>query len=232
MNMKMKRFEPIYSEYYNLLQELMKISYVKKRINDLPFIAKDSIQSGYLDYLEKENKAIRKHIVTSPHNFEFLLMLQKHSNSVLFSVDIIKPEFNKIVKECETYLAKDSFGFDGTKFWLNKIAGKDLVIDFNPKKGETTDTLCLMKALVDYIKNVGELTSGWLNVIVPTEEIKNYIRLNYPKKDVGEHWITSTRNNLLQKMTTIDKKIIIFKLYDRQKNGYPFSIKLPLESAS
>jgi len=56
----MKRYEPIYRECYDLLQELNKISFAKQRPNYLPLNPKDSIQSDYLDYLEKESKAIKK----------------------------------------------------------------------------------------------------------------------------------------------------------------------------
>jgi hypothetical protein len=108
--------------------------------------------------------------------------------------------------------------------------GKDLVIDFNPKEGETTNSFCLMKALVEYIKEVGELNNGWLSVIVPPEEIKKYMSLNYPKINIGVDWLKNSKGNLLKKLTTIDKKLIIIKDYDNQRKGYPFSIKLPLES--
>lgn len=128
---------------------------------------------------------------------------------------------------------KDLFGFEGTKFWLKRIAAENLVISFHPKKGGTTDPLCLLHAFIDYIKKYGKYNNGMISAIVPRSDTVDYLKSNYPNiaPPVWEDWIKSTKHNLLQKMTDEDKKFIIIEDYD-EKTGYPISIKLPLNNPS
>lgn len=140
--------------------------------------------------------------------------------------------------EVSTYLKhfikidhKDFFGFEGTKFWLKRIAAQNLVISFHPKKGGTTDPLCLLHAFIDYINKYGKYNNGMISAIVPRPDTVDYIKANYPNiaPPVWEDWIKSTKHNLLQKMTDEDKKFIIIEDHDGKK-GYPISIKLPFNS--
>lgn len=241
MNMKMKRYEPIYREFYDLLQELMKIAHGYGRLTDIPFRPRDKVQRNYLEDLQREKKAVKYKIVTEPHNFDFLEIKAENPQATLYSVDILQPNFDKLLKECEEFFGsnttssidiKDQFGFEGKKFWLKRVAGQNLTINFIPTKGETTDPFCLMQAFVDYARNNGELKNDYLTVIVPIPEIVNYLTENYPnlKPSDWKTWIRFTRNNLLQKMGEGDKKLIVIKNFDKQAGGYPFSIKIPMKT--
>jgi len=241
MNMKMKRFEPIYREFYDLLQELMKIGHGYGRLADIPFRPRDKVQRKYLEDLQIEKKAVKYKIVAEPHNFDFLELKAENPHAILYSVDILQPNFDKLLKECEEFFGsntlspidiKDQFGFEGKKFWLKRAAGQNLTINFTPKNGETTYPFCLMQALVDYVRSHGQVKSGYLTVVVPIQEIIDFLSKNYPnvKPYDWRQWIRYTRNNLLQKMTDDDKKLIIIKNFDKQDGGYPFSIKIPLST--
>lgn len=242
MNMKMKRYEPIYREFYDLLHELMKVAHGYGRLTDIPFKPRDKVQRKYLEDLQIEKKAIKYNIVTEPHSFDFLEIKAENPHATLYSVDILQPNFDKLLEECEAFFGSDTissidikeqFGFEGKKFWLRRIAGQNLTINFTPKKSETTAPFCLMQALVDYIRSHGQVKDGYLISVVPIQEIINYVNRNYPKlrSDDFRKWVKYTRNNLLQKLTEEDKKFIIIKNFDRQENGYPFSLKVPLSTS-
>jgi hypothetical protein len=125
---------------------------------------------------------------------------------------------------------QDWFGFEEKTFWLRKGAGQNFTINFNPKKGETTNPFFLMQALVVYIRGHGQVNNSYLTTIVPIQEIRNYLSKNYPHlkpSDWGK-WIRFTRNNLNQKIN--DGGLVIIKNFDKQEQGYPFLIKIPLST--
>lgn len=234
----MKRYEPIYREFYDLLQELLKTAHAYKRLTDIPFRKpKDRIKSKHFDELQGQKRAIKYKVVTEPNKFDFLELHVENPHATLYSVDILQPNFDNLLKECEEFFGsnsssidiKEQFGFEGKKFWLKRVGGQNLTINFSPKNGETTDPFCLMQALVDYIRSHGQVKNDYLTTVVPIQEIINYLNKNFSnlKSDDFRKWIRYTRNNLLQKMTEDDKKLVIIKNFDRQENGYPFSIKIP-----
>lgn len=239
--MKIKRFEPIYREFYDLLRDIMRSAHAYGRLTDIPFIPRDSIQKKYIDKLQEENKAIKYQ--TEFSKLDFIELKARNPHATIYSIDILQPNFDNLLAECEEFFGsqndavstlaiKDLFGFEGKKFWLKRIAGENLTISFTPKSGETTDPFCLMQALVHYIKSYGNVKDGYLTTIVPVQEITDYIKKNYKNINTNDWstWIKYTKNNLLKKMTDEDKKLITIKNFDKQDGGYPFSIKLPLST--
>lgn len=237
--MKMKRFEPIYKEFYDLLQELIRVAHAYKRTTDIPFIPANKIQKKYLEELQNEKKAVTCHIVTKPHNFDFIELKVAHPHATIYSVDFVQPTFDKLLEECEEFFKTgdgnvqdigETFGFEGTKFWLKRAAGVKISINFHPTRSGTTFPLALMQAFTDFARNHGIVDSGWLTTVVPASEIIEHVQTNHPEikpVDWGT-WMKYTKNNLLKKMNKEDKKLIAIKDFDKRDGGYPFAIKLPL----
>lgn len=123
---------------------------------------------------------------------------------------------------------KDQFGFNDSTFFLKRVASSDLSIFFNPQKnGEPSDTFCLMRALIEYLKTHGQLNKNILSVLVPREQLVKYIQKTFPEKEISPNWIKTTKSNLAKKIQEIDKENEFVEISNFQKNGYLIKLTLP-----
>lgn len=121
------------------------------------------------------------------------------------------------------------FRFDDYTFILKRIDKGEAVINFYPKKGEKTDTYCLMRALVNYLKANGKLNGNKCETVVPTTDIYGYVTQNYPSVNLtnSSRWMSSTKSNLKRKIPLEYENLIVIGDYSHSQKGYPFTLIVP-----
>lgn len=186
--------------------------------------------------MEQQNKSwenIKKQMNTCFGLFDSINRKFEANNIVVLPNKKLWAEVKNYLKQAIKIDYNEFFGFEGTKFWLKRVAAENLVISFHPKKQGITDPLCLLYAFVDCLKKHGSYNTGRLSAVLSRSDAVAYIKANFPniRPSVWEDWIKTTKHNLLQKMTDEDKKFITIDDYD-ERAGYPISITLPFSNPS
>ena len=120
------------------------------------------------------------------------------------------------------------FSFEDMTFKLKTIENNIAAISYQPKKGDTTDPYCLMKALVEYIKVHGQRDGNFVRVDVPKSYIVDYISKHFTVDINREKWLGSTKNNLKNKIPMAYRELIEIGDFNKKTNTYHFSLKLPI----
>jgi hypothetical protein len=123
---------------------------------------------------------------------------------------------------------RSHFDFLDARFILKLLGGFSATIDFHPKKGESTGPQLFMEALVAYLKLHGRREGGRLKATVPRIYIRRHVQTRDKKLAAGDRWLSSTRSNLLKKIPRDYKELIQLAEYDKELQGYPFSLPLPI----
>lgn len=110
----MKEFESIYKQYNDILQKLLKTVGAYDRITNLPFIPADILEQKYLRKIEKDHKAILINTINIPNNFDLLVLKAENPNSIIYSIDILLPQFKLLLEESNLYLL-DNVNFGKSK---------------------------------------------------------------------------------------------------------------------
>ncbi|OIO12841.1 hypothetical protein COV53_03185 [Candidatus Gottesmanbacteria bacterium CG11_big_fil_rev_8_21_14_0_20_37_11] len=237
----MKIDKIVYQAYWDILQKIVKADHFKGKTYPLFFECKNAEESEILLNLQDDKKVIKIQRITAEPNFDNLLK-GKCKYPEIFIIKLVSPKFNEFIKTCSNILEnnedlqqkepediKRMFGFEGTKFWLNRKGTKDLVINFHPKRNGTTATLRLMQTYHYYLINRGKRDDLWLKTGISLKDISDYLKDNYPEMNINNwnDWVRNTKHNLLEKMTEVDRKFVIIDYYDKKEKVYPVSIKLP-----
>lgn len=157
-----------------------------------------------------------------------------YENILSFSDDVTlnKGKFDYLYKTLEKKQAvgrlEKSFWFDELTFNLRRVDGSSAVINFYPRKGETTDPYCLLYVLIEVLKKDYRRSDNRLEVIVSQETIRNQLKKSFPKiGEVDNDWIKGTKGNLIKKIPEEFKNLIKVENFNRKFGGYPFSIEVP-----